>query len=129
MCLLGPCVAFVHLLPAQPSDPPSPALAWGPPVSGLRLSLRLDNDIHKLGDDVRLHIAMENFAASESVHGPSPATRCNSRVRIEVRDRIDGLLASTEIAIQTAAMSDQRGSPEPAHFCDAPGCALVHLPV
>lgn len=93
-CMLGACVAFVHLLPAQPSDTPSPALAWGPPVSGLRLSLRLDNDIHKLGDDVRLHIAMENFAASESVHGPSPTTRCNSRVRIEVRDRIDGLLVT-----------------------------------
>lgn len=45
------------------------------------------------------------------------------------RDRIDGLLASTEIAIATSAMSDQRGSLEPAHFCDVPGCALVHLPV
>ena len=45
------------------------------------------------------------------------------------RDRIDGLLASTQLAIETAAISDQRGGLEPAHFCDVPGCALVHLPV
>jgi hypothetical protein len=45
------------------------------------------------------------------------------------RGRIDGLLASTEIAIERAAISDQRGGLEPAHFCDVPGGALVHLPV
>jgi hypothetical protein len=45
------------------------------------------------------------------------------------RDRIDGLLASTELAIETSAISDQRRALEPAHLCDVPGCALVHLPV
>lgn len=45
------------------------------------------------------------------------------------RDRIEGLRATTELAIETAAISDQRGGREPAHFCDVPGCALVHVPV
>jgi hypothetical protein len=44
-------------------------------------------------------------------------------------DRIDDLLSSTELAIERAAISDQRAPAEPAHFCDVPGCALGHLPV
>ena len=45
------------------------------------------------------------------------------------RDRIDDLLASTEIAIERAAISDRRGPTEAAHICNVPGCALEHLPV
>ncbi len=45
------------------------------------------------------------------------------------RDRIDSLLSSTEIAIETAATSDRRCPTEPAHSCDMPGCTLVHQPV
>jgi hypothetical protein len=45
------------------------------------------------------------------------------------RDRIDSLLSATEIAIETKATSDRRRPREPAHVCDVPGCALVHLPV
>ena len=44
------------------------------------------------------------------------------------RDRVDGLLGSTELAIESAAITD-RPLVEPAHFCDAPTCALGHLPV
>ncbi len=46
------------------------------------------------------------------------------------KDRVDQLLSSTEIAIELAALSDDRRAPaEPAHFCDLPGCTLAHLPV
>jgi hypothetical protein len=45
------------------------------------------------------------------------------------RDRLDDLLASTEIAIERAAVADQRRVTQSAHFCDVPGCALGHLPV
>ncbi len=50
-------------------------------------------------------------------------------IATRARDRIDELLSSTEIAIERAAISDQRGVTEAAHFCDVPGCALGHLPV
>jgi len=45
------------------------------------------------------------------------------------RDRVDDLLASTEIAIERVAITDQRTVTESAHFCDVRGCALGHLPV
>jgi hypothetical protein len=45
------------------------------------------------------------------------------------RDRIESLLSSTEIAMETLATSDRRRPTESAHLCDVPGCALVHLPV
>jgi hypothetical protein len=50
-------------------------------------------------------------------------------IEATARDRVGNLLASTEIAIERAAIADQRGVTESAHFCDAPGCALGHLPV
>jgi len=45
------------------------------------------------------------------------------------RDRVDDLLSSTEHAIEGAAIADQRGVTEPAHFYDAQRCTLSHLPV
>jgi hypothetical protein len=45
------------------------------------------------------------------------------------KDRVDDLLSSTEIATERAAISDQRGPTESAHFCDVRGCTLGHLPV
>ncbi|HEY7541319.1 MAG TPA: hypothetical protein VIF11_14320 [Methylomirabilota bacterium] len=45
------------------------------------------------------------------------------------RDRVDDLLASTAIAIERVAITDQRTATEAAHFCDGRGCTLGHLPV
>jgi len=45
------------------------------------------------------------------------------------RDRVDDLLASTQIAIERAAITDQRTVTESAHFCDVRGCTLGHVPV
>jgi hypothetical protein len=50
-------------------------------------------------------------------------------IEATARDRVDELLAATEIAIERAAMGDQRGVTESAHFRDVPGCALRNLPV
>jgi len=44
-------------------------------------------------------------------------------------ERIDELQSSTEIAIERAAIADQRSATQPAHFCAARGCVLCHLPV
>jgi hypothetical protein len=43
--------------------------------------------------------------------------------------RVDDLLSATELAIESAAIADRRGVTESAHFCDARGCELGHLPV
>jgi hypothetical protein len=46
-----------------------------------------------------------------------------------VRERVDGLLSSTELSIERSVAADERGVPEFAHFCDVRGCSLGHLPV
>jgi len=45
------------------------------------------------------------------------------------RNRVDDLLASTELALERAAIADQRVVGESAHVCDARGSELGHLPV
>ena len=50
-------------------------------------------------------------------------------ISVTARDRVDDLLASTEVAIERAALADPRKVTESAHFCDVPWCALSHLPV
>ena len=50
-------------------------------------------------------------------------------IAIMTTERVDELLSSTEIAIEQAAIADQRGSTESVHFCAARGCTLGHLPV
>ena len=50
-------------------------------------------------------------------------------IAVAAKDRVDDLLSATEHAIESAAIADQRGVTESAHFCDARGCVLDHLPV
>ena len=50
-------------------------------------------------------------------------------IEATARDRVDDLIASTEIAIESAAIADQRGVTASAHFCDVSGCDLHRLPV
>jgi hypothetical protein len=45
------------------------------------------------------------------------------------RDRVDDLLSSTELAIEAAAIADQRGASPAAHSCDVRGCVICYLPV
>jgi hypothetical protein len=45
------------------------------------------------------------------------------------RDRVDDLLASTEVAIERVAITDQRTAAASGHVCDVRGCTLGHLPV
>jgi len=44
-------------------------------------------------------------------------------------ERIDELQSSTEIAVERAAIADQRSATLPAHFCAARGCVLCPLTV
>jgi len=50
-------------------------------------------------------------------------------IAVMATERVDDLLSSTEIAMEQAAIADQRGPTQPAHFCAARGCTLSHLPV
>jgi len=50
-------------------------------------------------------------------------------IAVMATERVDDLLSSTEIAMEQAAIADQRGPTESAHFFAARGCTLSHLPV
>ena len=45
---------------------------WGSRVSGVAVALNLDRKTYVLGEDIPLHIALENFSATTPVHSWSP---------------------------------------------------------
>ena len=59
---------------------------WGPKDRGVAVDLSLDKDTFALGEDVVLHIALENFDADVPVYGFSPLWNSLDAVRIEVRE-------------------------------------------
>jgi len=59
---------------------------WGPQVKGIAVDVTLDNHTFELGEDIPLHIAMENFSADAPVVGPTPIWDAGFVVGIAVRD-------------------------------------------
>jgi len=45
---------------------------WGPPVEGVAVSLSLDKDLYDLGNDIPLHIALENFSSPAVIFAMDP---------------------------------------------------------
>jgi len=64
---------------------------WSPQLKGVAVDVTLDRDAYALGQDIPLHLAVENFAASIPIFGLSN-DGCSSNLGIEVRDAADGLL-------------------------------------
>ncbi|MGD0200041.1 MAG: hypothetical protein ABSD27_04750 [Bryobacteraceae bacterium] len=60
--------------------------AWGRTVEGVAVGVALDKSTYELGEDIPLHIGMENVAAVVPLFGPDPQSRPCDIVRIEVRD-------------------------------------------
>jgi hypothetical protein len=59
---------------------------WGPTVKGIAVDVTLEKHTYELGEDIPLHIALENFSADASVVGMTPLWDFGSVVGIEVRD-------------------------------------------
>jgi hypothetical protein len=64
------------------------ARIWGPQTKGVAADVTLDYDTYAVGQDVSLHVALENFDSDVRVYGP--AGECARFARVEVR-RIGGL--------------------------------------
>ena len=73
-----------NILHIQIADPSTIPRKWGPKVKGLAADVTLDKDTFRLGEDVPLHIAIENFGAEVPVSSAIPMVP--SVVEIEVRD-------------------------------------------
>ncbi|MBV9763170.1 MAG: hypothetical protein JO340_21585 [Acidobacteriaceae bacterium] len=59
---------------------------WGPKVRGVAVDLSLDKESFALGEDVALHIAVENVDAEAPIYGYSPSWDPFHAVKIAVRE-------------------------------------------
>jgi len=72
----------VHL---QILDPTKITRDWGPLTAGLHASVALDKDTYRVGEDVPLHIAIQNLSANLPVYSIDPSWDACSAVGVEVR--------------------------------------------
>ncbi len=94
--LTGPANAFnVALAPSNQLamkilDPTITPPAWGPETAGISVSVVLDKQSYKNGEDVPLRINLENFNAVHEIgSGELP---CGAGVTVEVRDSAGALV-------------------------------------
>ena len=78
--------ASSNVLRIQISDPSSIPRQWGPRVKGIAADITLDKDTYRVGEDVPLHMAVENFDADVPVYGWDPVWDPCEIVGIEVQD-------------------------------------------
>ena len=78
--------ASSNILRIQLADPSAVPRQWGPRVKGIAADVTLDKDTFRLGEDVPLHLAVENFDAAVLVDGPDPLWDPCAVVGIEVQD-------------------------------------------
>jgi uncharacterized protein DUF4232 len=65
-------------------DPAKIPPAWGPETAGIAVSLVLDKETYKTGEDIPLRINLENFRAAQEIgSGELP---CDAGVTVDVRD-------------------------------------------
>ncbi len=87
-------------------DPASIPRKWGPQVNGVAVDLALDKDTYELGEDIHLHIAMQNFSAKKPVLG------LISAVSVQVRDSCGLPIAAPERYLDFTTLGLIPSSPE-----------------
>jgi hypothetical protein len=89
-------------LTLQIDDPALIARNWQGKVNGVGVDVTLDKDTYKLGEDVPLHIAVENFDAPVPVYATSPVWDPYPAIGVEIRDVLGRPLPEDErFAMQT----------------------------
>jgi hypothetical protein len=90
--------AVSNVLRIQIADPSLIERKWGTPVKGIAADISLEKDMYQVGEDVPLHLAIENFDAEEMVYGDDPLWDPCGVIRIEVQDITGHTLAASERA-------------------------------
>jgi hypothetical protein len=80
-------------LAVQIDDPALIARKWNGKIRGVGVDVTLDKDAYQLGEDVPLHIAVENFDAPVPIYAVDPVWDPYPAIGIEVRDAGGRLLA------------------------------------
>jgi hypothetical protein len=80
----------------QIDDPTLIARKWGLKVKGVAVDVTLDKDTYLQGEDVPLHIAVENFDAPVPIYATNPVGDPYFAIGVEVRDAKGRLLPESE---------------------------------
>jgi len=83
-------------LTVQIDDPALIPRKWQGKVKGVGVDVTLDKDAYQLGEDVPLHIAIENFDAPVPIYAIDPVWDPYPAIGIEVRDAAGRLLPENE---------------------------------
>lgn len=77
-------------------DPALIPRKWNGKAKGVGVDVTLDKDKYRLGEDVPLHVAIENFHAPVPIYATDPLWDPYAAIGIEVRDVRGRLLAENE---------------------------------
>ncbi len=94
----GDKIQFIrsNKLAVQIDDPALIARKWVGKAKGLGVDVSLDKDTYQIGEDVPLHIAIENFNAPVPIYATDPLWDPDMAIGIEVRDATGRLLPENE---------------------------------
>lgn len=114
----SPDDAQVHLVSSnvlriELADPARIHRTWGPRVKGIAADITLDKNTFRVGEDVSMHLAIENFDAETEVYGPSPVWDPCSIVGIEVQDSMGRPLSPGELLPSWSVCSGHGFGPQP----------------
>jgi hypothetical protein len=88
--------ASSNILRIQLADPSVIPRKWGPRVKGVAADITLDKEAFRIGEDVPLHLAVENFDAEVPVYSWDPLWDPCMTVGLEVLDASGNLLSLNE---------------------------------
>jgi hypothetical protein len=75
-----------NVLPIEIADPSAIVRKWGPRDKGIAADITLDKDTFLVGEDVQLHLAVENFDAPDPIYGANPTWDPCDVFQLEVQD-------------------------------------------
>jgi hypothetical protein len=100
---------------------------WGPQVKGVAVDVAVDKDTFLTGEDVPLHLAVENFRSEAPIYGPSTLDHfCDTSTffKIEVRNSNGETMFSNGRSRLTTAYAGRIGCP----VWDAPLPRAIVIP-
>lgn len=65
---------------------------WGEAVSGVAMDITLDRDVYTVGEDMPLHVALQNMNSPLPIYADGQQWDRCSIVRVTIRDNADGLI-------------------------------------
>ena len=105
--------ASSNVLRIQLGDPSNISRKWGPRVKGIAADITLDKDTFRVGEDVPLHLAVENFDAPVPLYSWDPVWDPCMVIGLEVEDRDGHVLTVSQRLPQLSVCTGHGFGPRP----------------